>query len=154
MSLDAKTVLVCLLVALGAVSACQRESSPGSGQKATEEQRSESAPAAVPRAEEKSAVVDELDDEDDLVLFAEGHPEEGPAPLTVRFTVESLLEGEMSEPKYTWNFGDGSDESHEASPTHTYTRPGEYTATVRVVDAEGQKGWDEVEIEVEAEGTS
>ena len=68
----------------------------------------------------------------------------------MKFTVESLLEQELNQPQYTWDFGDGSPVSHEASPAHTYTKPGDYVATVRAVDASAQRGWDEVDIEVEA----
>lgn len=101
-------------------------------------------PAQAPAA---AADADEFDD--DLVLFAEGLPEEdGPAPLEVRFSVESLIGGEMDGPKFTWDFGDGSPPSNEASPVHKYEKPGEYTVTIRIVDATGQRGWDEIEIEV------
>ena len=103
--------------------------------------------SAAPRSPAAAAGDEELDD--DLVLFAEGEPEEGAAPLTVRFQAESLVENEIEEPQYTWDFGDGSDVSREANPTHTYEQSGDYTVTVRVVDASGQRGWDEVEIVVD-----
>jgi hypothetical protein len=86
--------------------------------------------------------------EDDLVLLAEGDPDYGPAPLTVLFTVESLVVKEITGAKYTWDFGDGSPASHEAGPTHTYEKPGSYVATIRVVDGAGENGWDEVDVEV------
>lgn len=92
---------------------------------------------------------DEGIDEDALVLLAEGDSEDGEAPLTVRFSVESLLEDEMNGPQYKWDFGDGSPISTDASPTHVYEKPGSYTATIRIVDAAGQLGWDEVDIEVD-----
>jgi PKD domain len=91
---------------------------------------------------------------DDLVLLAEGDPDFGDVPLTVKFTVESLVSPDMKEPKYTWNFGDGSAESQEAAPTHTFTKVGEYDVTVRVIDADGVHGWDEVEVDVEAPDAS
>jgi hypothetical protein len=102
-------------------------------------------PAAAPAAEEG----DEEIDEDALVLLAEGEPDIGPAPLKVAFTVESLLDETMKEPKYTWDFGDGSPVSNEAGPTHVYEKPGSYTASIRIVDKDGQLGWDEVDVEVE-----
>lgn len=144
MSRFAVAVLVVLLLGFGPW-ACERESSPPSSEK-EQPAPATSAATPVPAATTASAAAEE--DEDALVLFAEGEPEEGKAPLTVRFTVESLLEGEMKEPKYTWDFGDGSPPSNEAGPTHTYTKPGVYTVTVRVIDAEGEKGWDEIEVEV------
>jgi len=63
--------------------------------------------------------------------------------------VESMLLDEIEGAKYTWDFGDGSPVSNEASPAHTYEKAGSYTATIRIVDANGQLGWDEVDIEVE-----
>ena len=105
--------------------------------------------AAAPAEQPAAAADDEEFDEDALVLLAEGNEEDGPVPLTVTFTVESLIADPMNGPTYEWNFGDGSPVSKEASPTHTYTKPGSYTAVIRVVDAEGQHGWDEVEIEAE-----
>jgi PKD repeat protein len=95
------------------------------------------------------------EDEDALALWAEAEPEFGDAPLTVKFTVESLAVdnlAQMKGVKYEWDFGDGSPKSTEASPTHTYEKPGEYTVTVRA-DVGGQKGWDEFDIDVsEREG--
>lgn len=105
--------------------------------------------AAAPTEVGKQAA--ETDDpyEDALVLLAEGDPDSGAAPLVVRFEVESLVVDEISGPRYTWDFGDGSAKSNEANPTHTYEKPGDYTATVGIVDASGQRGWDEVDIFVE-----
>jgi PKD repeat protein len=87
--------------------------------------------------------------EDALVLLVEGDPDSGPAPLVVQFEVESLVVDEIAGGRYTWDFGDGSPKSNEANPSHTYEKPGEYTATVNVVDAAGQQGIDEVDILVE-----
>jgi hypothetical protein len=103
--------------------------------------------APTPAATEEAAQVDPY--EDSLVLLAEGEPDSGAAPLVVQFEVESLVVDEISAPRYTWDFGDGSPKSNEASPKHTYEKPGEYTATVGVVDASGEHGWDEVDILVE-----
>jgi PKD repeat protein len=53
----------------------------------------------------------------------------GTAPLTVRFTDESI-----GDPKsWAWSFGDGgtSDQQH---PTHAYTAPGNYTVALSVDD--------------------
>lgn len=38
---------------------------------------------------------------------------------------------------YRWNFGDGSPESFENNPIHTYDESGEYTVTLEVTDASG-----------------
>jgi PKD repeat protein len=103
---------------------------------------------AVDPAAGAAPIQDEVD-EDALVLLAEGDPEDGEAPLSVKFMVESLLDDAMNGPQYKWDFGDGSPVSTEASPTHVYEKPGSYTATIRIVDAAGQLGWDEVDIEVD-----
>jgi len=112
------------------------------------------AKAAAPASTSK-VNIDALDMDnvvDDLGLWAEVKPDEGTAPLTVKFTVESLVVDEIPGPQYLWDFGDGSPRSHEASPTHTYEKPGDYTAKVAVVDGYGKTGWDDMEIEVSAKG--
>lgn len=112
------------------------------------------APAEVGEAPQpgdsgQAATEEEEIDEDALVLLAEGEPEDGEVPLSVNFVVESLIDDTMDGPTYKWDFGDGSPISTEASPTHVYTKPGSYTATIRIVDAKGERGWDEVDIEAE-----
>ena len=62
----------------------------------------------------------------------------GEAPLEVAFDVQAS-DPDGDELAYEWDFGDGSPTSSEEDPTHTYTEPGEYEATVTVSD-----GTDEV----------
>jgi PKD repeat protein len=38
---------------------------------------------------------------------------------------------------WSWNWGDGTPESHEASPAHTYTASGSYTVSLTVTDSYG-----------------
>lgn len=83
----------------------------------------------------------------ELVVWADGDPPIGDAPLTVKFTVEPLEL--IEDPVYTWNFGDGSPEATGAEVMHTYTKPGTYTARVTVRDAHGNTGTDHTEVEVE-----
>ena len=54
-------------------------------------------------------------------------------PLTVAFS-----SGRSGGVAYEWDFGDGS-RSHEPNPTHTYTAPGRYTATLTVRYADGER---------------
>ena len=139
-------LLMIAFLALGGCQSCQESATPPPPAPPTvAADPAQQAPAVAPAAEEG----DEEVDEDALVLLAEGEPDIGPAPLKVVFTVESLLDETMKEPKYTWDFGDGSPVSNEAGPTHVYEKPGSYTATIRIVDKDQQLGWDEVDVEVE-----
>ena len=61
-----------------------------------------------------------------------GNVLKGPAPLTVTFQNSST--GQFSTS--TWTFGDGTTSSQTA-PTHTYTKPGQYTVTLVVSGAGG-----------------
>lgn len=84
-----------------------------------------------------------------LVLWAEARPDEGPAPLEVEFSCESLVPDE--EPAgFHWDFGDGSPPARTGRPRHTYARPGMYVARVVAWDGAGQVGEDTVRIDVEA----
>lgn len=135
---------VTLLLGLTVISGCQSCQNAGDAPPPPAPAGQTAAPAAPAATDEEDVV-----DEDALVLLAEGEPEDGPAPLSVTFTVESLVEDEMNKPQYKWDFGDGSPVSTEARPTHVYEKPGSYTVTIRIVDAAGQLGWDEVDIDVE-----
>ena len=68
-------------------------------------------------------------------------PTSGAAPLIVSFDGSGSTESDECDRivSYTFNFGDGSAEVTQTSPTtsHTYTAAGEYTATLRVTDARG-----------------
>jgi PKD repeat protein/glucose/arabinose dehydrogenase len=64
-------------------------------------------------------------------------PASGAAPLEVEFAT-TVSDPEGDEPfSYAWDLGDGTT-STEASPTHTYAEPGDYTAKVTVTDAAGR----------------
>jgi chitodextrinase len=70
----------------------------------------------------------------------------GAAPLRVNFSAAgSDPDGDAI--MYTWAFGDGGTAGGQR-PTHTYTAPGTYTATVTVTDAGGQTGTASVTITV------
>jgi len=51
---------------------------------------------------------------------------------TVTFSAE--LTGGQGDYYYTWNFGDNSNTSASATPTHTYGELGDYTVTLTVMD--------------------
>lgn len=108
-------------------------------------------PGPAPRELWEEALKPTVTDEElksTLIVMIEADVESGPAPLTVTFAC-NLLEEQVKSPSFVWNFGDGTPAVAAASPTHTYTRPGTYVARVVVTDASGNRGTDEVEIEVE-----
>ena len=82
-----------------------------------------------------------------IIIFGDGDPDTGPAPLTVKFSVFDPLKN-IEGPKYVWDFGDGSPPAKKRSPTHVYERPGKYTAHLTVTDATGVTDDDTVDIDV------
>lgn len=64
------------------------------------------------------------------------NPVAGPAPLVVRFTDRST--GYPVE--WAWDFNsDGTTDSTRQNPTFTYTTPGSYTVSLRVINAAGSE---------------
>jgi PKD repeat protein len=61
----------------------------------------------------------------------------GNAPLAVAFSSDGSTDPDGTITTYSWNFGDGSALSSEASPSHTYTVAGEYSAVLTVTDSDG-----------------
>lgn len=82
-----------------------------------------------------------------IFIWAEGEPDDGPAPLAVEFDCDVMEE--VRDPRFFWDFGDGSAESTEQNPKHVYDKPGQYTARVVLTDADGNAGEDVVQIWVE-----
>lgn len=132
---------VAAIVAGLALAACEHNSSANPP----------AAPAAATVAPTAAATpASEAEDEGDIVLVGDADPDSGEVPLHVRFSVDPVLDEELNQPTFTWDFGDGSPPSHERNPEHTYTKPGDYLATVRVENKTGERGWDEIDIEAEA----
>jgi PKD repeat protein len=80
-------------------------------------------------------------DDPSQILQAEFTAEttQGTAPLTVQFEDRSMyysssLTGDVNE--WYWDFGDGNTSTLE-DPNHTYTSPGAYTVSLRIVDSAG-----------------
>jgi PKD repeat protein len=63
-------------------------------------------------------------------------PTSGEAPLASAFSSAGTFDPEGALVSYSWNFGDGST-STVSSPSHTYSVPGTYTATLTVADSTG-----------------
>lgn len=79
----------------------------------------------------------------------EATPLQGLAPLQVSFDGSSSSDdGQIVS--YQWNFGD-SGTSTKIAPQHTYLNPGDYTATLTVVDDDGNSDTASVEIRVTSE---
>jgi len=83
-------------------------------------------------------------------------PPAGCAPVTTNFSApyavwdEPLPGGNypFAITSRTWDFGDGSPTSTATSPTHTYTNPGTYWATLTYTTANGCTDVDSIEIRV------
>jgi PKD repeat protein len=97
------------------------------------------------------------EDSDDTTIIVEEEgfdfsidaaPDVGAAPLTVHF-VAVIDDEEIPGPlRFLWEFGDGSrDVSNPTS--HTYRRPGEYTALLTVTNGVGQWAQRDVMIQVD-----
>jgi len=66
-----------------------------------------------------------------------GGPYRGVMGEPVQFTASGTLDADDNFLTYTWNFGDGTEPGQGASPTHTYTKPGDYTVALTVSDRDG-----------------
>jgi PKD repeat protein len=91
------------------------------------------------------------------------NPTSGIAPLLVTFDASGSSDPDTDAPpdtiaSYTFDFGDGSPEATQSSPTiqHAYNLEGNYRATVRVVDSRGMESVNEAEevIVVSPQGTT
>jgi PKD repeat protein len=122
----------------------------GGGQEAPAPAPDEKAPpaAAAPAAQPQAAVDDGYEE---LDVWIEAEPDEGPPPLRVHFTSEVESDEDDGGPfTYEWDFGDGG-KSKEANPIYTYKKLGEYTVTLVARDNKGNNGSDEIDVWVEEE---
>ncbi|MEK8228227.1 PKD domain-containing protein [Oerskovia sp. M15] len=68
-------------------------------------------------------------------------PDSGTAPLVVTFDGAASSDPEDETLTFAWDFdGDGTTDSTEASPTHTYTENGVFDARLTVTDPAGKTG--------------
>ena len=70
-------------------------------------------------------------------------PTSGLTPLTVSVTNKST-----NASKFQWNWGDGSAETEEREPQHTYDRPGQYTISLNVLGQNGDNCRKEITVVV------
>jgi len=87
----------------------------------------------------------EEDLESPLLVWADSDTDEGKAPLTIQFKAD--VEGGTPPLSYLWKFGDGSPDSTEANPKHTFQKPGKYRVDLEVKDSAGDEDSDYLEIE-------
>lgn len=127
----------------------------GGGETPTTETPKPAAPAAqAPAAQTPPSTVagapaaanDEEDVPAPLLAWADSDTDEGEAPLTIQFKAD--VEGGKAPLTYVWKFGDGTPDSTEADPKHTYEKPGKYRADLEVKDSSGDQDSDYLEIEV------
>ncbi|MFV6026817.1 PQQ-dependent sugar dehydrogenase [Streptomyces sp. NPDC056264] len=71
----------------------------------------------------------------------------GTTPLTVAFSSAGSTDPDGGTLTHAWAFGDGGT-STAASPSHTYTTAGQYTATLKVTDVTGKSATASVRITV------
>ncbi|MFJ5620651.1 ThuA domain-containing protein [Micromonospora sp. NPDC093243] len=76
-------------------------------------------------------------------------PDSGPAPLEVRFDGAPSSDPEGEQLTYAWDFdGNGTVDSTDRAPTHTYADNGVYDARLTVADPHGRTGTTTVPITV------
>lgn len=83
----------------------------------------------------------------EIFVDPEAEPDEGPAPLTAKFTAN--IEDHLGPVECEWDFGDGSPKEKGLSPTHTFTKKEDYEVTVFCKDSEGLEGEGEIDIFVD-----
>ena len=64
-------------------------------------------------------------------------PVSGNAPMSVVFDTTATDPDGSGPLTYAWSFGDGSPDSTQQDPTHLYSAPGTFVATLTVTDADG-----------------
>ncbi len=85
------------------------------------------------------------------LAVASATPTTGTAPLVVVFSSNGSYDADGTISSFNWDFGDGSAQSTEASPTHTYSAVGTYVASLVVFDDGGLSSSATVTINVSAE---
>jgi len=81
------------------------------------------------------------------IAHATATPDNGPTPLAVQFSSAGSVDPDGTALTYAWDFdGNGTTDSTDANPTHTYNAAGAYNATLRVTDQSGQSGVDQVRV--------
>jgi PKD repeat protein len=88
-----------------------------------------------------------------LTVNASASPPSPAAGSSASFTA-TVTGNENSALTYNWSFGDNLPDSHEASPSVTYTDAGDYRVTLQVTDTNGGAGGTTVPITVSGSSNS
>ena len=82
----------------------------------------------------------------EIIVFADATEIVGTIPLETKLSVE--IQPDTGKPpfKYIWDFGDATPFSTDESPTHVYSVPGNFRASVIVTDSRGETDQDYVDI--------
>ncbi|NGN63951.1 carbohydrate-binding protein [Streptomyces sp. A7024] len=81
------------------------------------------------------------------VVKATASATNGPVPLKVDFSSEGTSDPDGDSLTYEWDFdGNGTFDSTEANPSHTYETKGDFTAQLKVTDSSGKSGFANVPI--------
>ncbi|RDB04914.1 PQQ-dependent sugar dehydrogenase [Runella aurantiaca] len=72
----------------------------------------------------------------------------GAAPMKAVFSSKATVDYDGDALTYEWSFGKGLPKSTLPNPTFTYTKPGTYTATLKVTDVKGNVSSSSVEVKV------
>lgn len=83
------------------------------------------------------------------VADATADPTSGEVPLTVNFDASGSTDPNDDIAEYVWRFDDGSPPTRGQQVEHTFTRPGDYTVEVTVVDEQSNRDTATVQITVE-----
>ncbi|MGW0905103.1 ThuA domain-containing protein [Streptomyces sp. NPDC002853] len=71
----------------------------------------------------------------------------GPTPLKVDFSSEGSKDPDGDPLSFAWDFnGDGTYDSTDASPSHTYDTKGDFNAQLKVTDSTGKSGYANVPV--------
>ncbi|AEI46644.1 PQQ-dependent sugar dehydrogenase [Runella slithyformis] len=82
------------------------------------------------------------------VAAASVNKKAGAAPMKAVFSSKGSIDYDGDALTYEWTFGKGLPKSTLPNPTFTYTKPGTYTATLKVTDAKGNTSTGNVEVKV------
>jgi PKD repeat protein len=81
---------------------------------------------------------------DELYVDAEADPDEGPPPLTVKFT--STIEDATGAVTCDWDYGDGTPHGADLNPSHVYQAEGDFVVTLKCKDSKGIEGETEIDV--------